>query len=107
MCWLLLLLLTGYCIRVSPPQPNLPTYPTLLYLRQKLMYSFRSIVASSRHCGCSYTSSCSSCMNKNATYDVRRALRNIDDHTVLVVDVVDVVVLAVEVESLHPHQPGV
>lgn len=46
-------------------------------------------------------------MNKNATYDVRRALRNIDDHTVLVVDVVDVVVLAVEVESLHPHQPGV
>lgn len=44
-------------------------------------------------------------MNKNATYDVRRALHNIDDHTVLVVDVVDVVVLVVEVESLHSHQP--
>lgn len=46
-------------------------------------------------------------MNKNATYDVRRALHNIDDHTVLVVDVVDAVVLVVEVESLHPRQPGV
>lgn len=45
-------------------------------------------------------------MNKNATYDVRRALHNIDDHTVLVVDVLDVVV-EVEVESLQPHQPGV
>lgn len=67
---------------------------------------FRSIVASSRRCGCSYTSSCSSCMNKNATY-IRRALHNIDDHTVLDVDVVEVVVLVVEVESLHPHQPGV
>lgn len=105
MCWLLLLLLTGYFIRVSPSQPNLPTYSTLLYLRQKLMYAFRSIVTSSRRCGCSYTSSCSSCINKNATY-VRRALHNIDDHTVLVVDVV-VVVVEVEVESLHPHQPGV
>lgn len=46
-------------------------------------------------------------MNKNATYDVRRALHNIDNHTVLDVDVVDVVVEVVEVESLHPHQPGV
>lgn len=45
-------------------------------------------------------------MNKNATYDVRRALHNIDNHTVLDVDVVEVVVV-VEVESLHPHQPGV
>lgn len=92
---------------ISPPA-NLPTYSTFLYLRQKLMYAF-PLVASSRRCGCScsYTSSCSSCMNKNATYDVRRALHNIDDHTVLVVDVVDVVVLVVEVESLHPHQPGV
>lgn len=107
MCWLLLLLLTGYFIRVSPSQPNLPAYSTLLFLRQKLMHAFRSIVTSSRRCGFSYTSSCSSCMNKNATYDVRRALHNIDDHTVLVVDVVDVVVLVVEVESLHPHQPGV
>lgn len=72
------------------------------------MYAFRSIVASSRRCGCSYTSSCSSCMNKNATY-VKRALHNIDDHTVLVVDVVDVVVVVVVVvvRSLHPHQPGV
>lgn len=42
-------------------------------------------------------------MNKNATY-VRRALHNIDDHTVLVVDVV---VVVVDVESLQPHQPGV
>lgn len=70
------------------------------------MYAFRSVVASSRRYGCSYTSSCSSCMNKNATY-VRRALHNIDDHTVLIVDVIDVVVEVVEVESLHPHQPGV
>lgn len=45
---------------ISPPKPNLPTYPILLYLRQKLMYAFRSVVASSRRCGFSYTSSCSS-----------------------------------------------
>lgn len=45
-------------------------------------------------------------MNKNATYDARRALHNIDDHTVLVVDVVVVVVVVVD-RSLHPHQPGV
>lgn len=26
---------------ISPPlKPNLPTYPTLLYLRQKLIYAF-------------------------------------------------------------------
>lgn len=47
-------------------------------------------------------------MNKNAIYDVRRALHNIDDHTVLVVDVVEaVVVVVVLVRSLQPHQPGV